>query len=120
MPSLPEIPGKGLIAGTPRRTRVVVGAAGAGALAVGAVVAKRVLEHAGRNGDDDGAAPTADPIAETPTAPPGAEQKPVPKPKAAEKTAGSKPKPAKPKAKKPKAKPSKKPKAKPSKPSKPA
>ncbi|MBS1843841.1 MAG: hypothetical protein JST53_05415 [Actinobacteria bacterium] len=88
MPNLPDIPGKGLIAGVTNRTRVVVGAAGAGALAVGGFVARRLLGH--DSGDD----PNADPIAETPTAPPGAEKKPVPKPKPA------KPKP--PKADKPK------------------
>jgi hypothetical protein len=77
---------------------MIVGAAGAGALAVGGVVAKRVLGH---GGGDDGA--SADPIAETPTAPPGAEEKPVPKPKPA------KPKAAKPKSPKPKAAPKPKP-----------
>jgi len=70
-----------------KRTRDVVAAAGNGALAAGGFVAKRVLGHGG----DDNA--SADPIAETPTAPPGAEEKPVPKPK-----------PAKPKAAKPKPK----------------
>ncbi|MBS1890815.1 MAG: hypothetical protein JST59_05955 [Actinobacteria bacterium] len=45
------------------RTREVVGAAGTGALALGGLVARRLLSH----GDED------DPIAETPTAPPGAE-----------------------------------------------
>jgi hypothetical protein len=99
MPNFPDIPGKGLIAGMTRRTRVVVEAAGAGALAVGGLVAKRALAHGGGDGDD-GATTNADPIAETPTAPPGAAKKPVPKPK-----------PAKPKAKKPKAKPAKPPKA---------
>jgi hypothetical protein len=114
MPNLPDIPGKGLIAGMTNRTRVVVAAAGAGALAVGGVVAKRVLGHGGGDGDD-GATANADPIAETPTAPPGAEKKPVPKPK----PAAPKPKPVKPKAKKPKAKPPK-PKAEPEENAKPA
>lgn len=95
MADLPDFPGKSLIAGATKRTWVVVSAAGSGALAVGGFVAKRILGHGG----DDGAG--ADPIAETPTAPPGAEEKPVPKPK-----------PAKPRAPKPKAKPPK-PKAEP-------
>jgi hypothetical protein len=105
MPSLPDIPGKNLITGMTKRTRVVAAAAGAGALAIGGFVVKRVLGHVG---DDRGEGGTsADPIAETPTAPPGAEAKPVPKPKAAKAKpqrgnaekpdAGSKPKPAKPK-----------------------
>jgi hypothetical protein len=105
MPNLPEIPGRSLIAGiTKRTTRVVVAAAGAGAMAVGGLVAKRLRGH---GGDHDGA--TADPIAETPTAPPGAEEKPVPKPKPA------KPKPPRtapaPNADKPKPKAPPKPKA---------
>jgi hypothetical protein len=108
MPSLPDIPGKSLIAGMTSRTRVVIATAGAGALAVGGLVAKKVL---GQGGDDDRA--SADPIAETPTAPPGAEEKPVPKPKPAKPKAtppapkaAPKPKPAaKPKAEKPAAKP---------------
>jgi hypothetical protein len=94
MPNLPDIPGKRLITGMTKRTRMVVGAAGAGALAVGGLVARRVLGH---GGDNDAA--SADPIAETPTAPPGAEEKPVPKaapakPKAAPKPKADKPKPA--------------------------
>jgi hypothetical protein len=103
MPSLPDVPGKSLIEGMTRRTREVVGAAGAGAFAIGGFVAKRVLGHGG----DDSA--SADPIAESPTAPPGAEEKPVPKPKPAKPKAGKtkpakpKPKPAKPKPAKPKA-----------------
>lgn len=106
MPSLPDIPGKSLIVGMTKRTRTVVVTAGAGALAVGGFVAKRLLAH---RGGGEGAG--ADPIAETPTAPPGAEEKPVPKPKPA------KPKPAKPKAV-PKPKPAK-PKPKAEKPPKP-
>lgn len=95
MPSLPDIPGKSVITGVTKRTRAMVGAAGTGALAVGGFVAKRVLGH---GGGDEGAA-SADPLAETPTAPPGAEEKPVPKAKTA------KPKAAKPRsAPKPKAK----------------
>ncbi len=92
-----------------KHTRTVAVAAATGALAVGGLVAKRVLGH---GGEDDGA--NVDPIAEAPTAPPGAEAKPVPKPKPARPKA-AKPKPAKPKAApKPKARPA--PKAKPAKP----
>lgn len=88
MADIPDFPGKGLVAGATKRTWAVASAAAGGAMAVGGFVAKRVLGH----GDDDGAG--ADPIAETPTAPPGAEEKPVPRAK-----------PAKPKAPKPKATP---------------
>lgn len=94
MPNFPDIPGKGLITGMTNRTRVVVGAAGAGALALGGFVARRLLGH--DSGDD----PNADPIAQAPTAPPGAEEKPVPKPKPA-RPQPPKPAPA-PKADKPK------------------
>jgi hypothetical protein len=108
MPNLPDIPGKGLIAGMTNRSRAVVGAAGTGALALGGLVARRLLGHGG--GDD----PNADPIAETPTAPPGAEEKPVPKPKPAKPKPPAKPKSTKAKATKPKApkagKPAEKPK----------
>jgi hypothetical protein len=99
MPSLPDIPGKSLISGMTNRTKVVVATAGAGALAIGGVVVKRVLGHGG--GGENGA--SADPIAETPTAPPGSEKKPVPKAKPAKPAPkAEKPKPAKPKADKPK------------------
>jgi hypothetical protein len=77
LPDIPDVPGKSLITGMRKRTRMVAAAAAGGALAVGGLVAKRVLGHGG----DESAA--ADPIAETPTAPPGAEEKPVPKPKPA-------------------------------------
>jgi hypothetical protein len=100
MADFPDFPGKGLIAGATKRTWVVVSAAGAGAVAVGGFVAKRVLGHGG----EDGAG--ADPIAETPTAPPGAEEKPVPQAK-----------PAKPRAPRPKAKPPRPPRPKADKPS---
>jgi hypothetical protein len=130
MPSIPDIPGKGLVTGTTKRARVVAGAAAAGALAAGGFVAKRVLAH-GR-GEDDEAAPGAEaapiPVREKPAPKPkpvkpkAAKAKP-PKPKAGkaappkpkEPKAGDKPKPAKPKADKPKAakpKPAKPPKAK--------
>jgi hypothetical protein len=94
MPNLPDIPGKSLITGMTKRTRTIVGAAGAGALAVGGLVAKRVLSH----GDD--------------------EPEPAPKPKA-EKPKPATPKPKKPKPAKPKAKAAPKPKAPKPKPAKP-
>jgi len=113
MADLPDFPGKGVIAGATKRTWTVVSAAGAGAVAVGGFVAKRVLGH----GDDENRA-SADPIAETPTAPPGAEKKPVPRTKPAKpKAPKDKAKPPKPKAEKPrpkaapKVKPAPKPKA---------
>jgi hypothetical protein len=112
MPSLPDIPGKSLITGVTDRTRGAAAAAGSGALAVGGFVVKRVLGRVG--GDGDGrTGGSADPIAETPTAPPGAEEKPIPKPKPAAPKA-AKPRPAKPKAApKPKATPKPKAGAKP-------
>jgi outer membrane biosynthesis protein TonB len=87
MPSLPDIPGKSLISGMTNRTKVVVATAGAGALAVGGLVAKRVL---------GGSAP---------------EPEPDPKPKEAKPKppkAKPKPKPAKPKPPKAKAEPKEK------------
>jgi hypothetical protein len=100
MTSLPDVPGKSLISGMTKRTRMLAGAAGAGALAVGGTVAKRVLGHGG----DEAA--SADPIAETPTAPPGAEEKPVPKPQPVKPKAAPGPKAEpKPEADKPKAPP---------------
>jgi hypothetical protein len=94
MPNLPQIPGKRLASGTTRRLLVLAAGAGAGVLAAGGFVVKRVLGH---DGGDESAA-DADPIAETPTAPPGAERKPVPEPDVAK----PKPKPTKAKAVKPK------------------
>ncbi len=94
MPSLPDVPGKSLLTGMTKRTRVIAAAAAGGAFAVGGLVVKRVLHH---GGDGDAG---ADPIAETPTAPPGAEEKPVPKPK----PEATRPKPAKAKPAKAKAK----------------
>lgn len=100
MADLPDFPGKSLMAGATKRAWVVASAAGAGAVAVGGFVAKRVLRH----GDDDGA--SADPIAETPTAPPGAEEKPVPRTKPAKpKAPKAKATPPRPKAGKPRSKP---------------
>jgi hypothetical protein len=124
MPSLPDIPGKSLISAMTKRTRAVAATAGAGALAIGGFVAKRVLGH-GDDGDA-GTGASADPIAETPSAPPGAEEKPTPKPRPAKPKADvpkppkAKVEPPKPKAEpaKPKAaeKPKAEPKAKPAKP----
>lgn len=76
MPSLPDIPGKGLVAGTGRRAghagKVAVGA-GVAMIAVGGYLAKRLLRRGGGGDGAEAGADTADPIAETPTAPPGAE-----------------------------------------------
>jgi hypothetical protein len=81
MPSLPDIPGKNLVTDTTKRARVIAGAAGAGAVAVGGLVAKRVL---GNHGDKEAdASVDSDPIAQTPTAPPNAVEKPTPPTKAA-------------------------------------
>jgi hypothetical protein len=115
MPNLPDIPGKGLLGGTTRRARGIAAAGGAGALAVGSFVAKRVLDA--RGGKDDGEDQAGPAVAAPPA--PVAKPKP-PEPKAAK----PKPKPAKPKAAdskatkpkaaaKPKASPKPKPKAKP-------
>lgn len=110
MPSIPDIPGKGLVTGTTKRARVAAGAAGAGALAAGAFVAKRVLGHRNENGDSGAApelqaSPTSVAVAEKPAPKPKpAKPKAAPKPKA-DKLApakAEKPKPAKPKAAKPK------------------
>jgi hypothetical protein len=120
MPSIPEIPGKGLIAGTTKRAKVLAGSAVVGAVAAGGFVARRVLGH---GGGENGAGASADPIAETPTAPPGSEDKPVPKAKPAKPKAAPKPK-ARPTGKaKPAAaagKPTPVPKPKPAAPAKPA
>src|SRR5690242_20596151 len=85
MPSLPDIPGKSLVAGTGRRAGKVAVGAGLAAIAVGGYVARRLVQ---RRGADEGESANADPIAETPTAPPGAEngatasaEKPPPPPK---------------------------------------
>jgi outer membrane biosynthesis protein TonB len=86
MPSLPDVPGKSLISGMTNRTKVVVATAGAGALAIGGLVAKRVLGH------EEKPAPQPEPDKPKPKA-----DKPKPaKPKPA-KTAKAKAKPAKPK-----------------------
>jgi hypothetical protein len=96
MPSLPQIPGKNLVTDTTKRARVIAGAAGAGAVAVGGLVAKRVLGGRGGNGADSDV--DSDPIAQAPTAPPDSV------PKAAPPTRSAAPKP-------PKAKPVKAPSA---------
>ena len=68
MPSIPDIPGKGLVTGTTKRAKVLAGSAVVGAVTAGGLVARRVLGH--RGGEDGGNGASADPIAETPTAPP--------------------------------------------------
>jgi hypothetical protein len=110
MPNLPHIPGKDLIAGTTKRARAI--AAGAGALAIGGVVAKRVLggrggeepDTPGASGGDNGEVATA-------IADPGLAVRPKStKPKAA-RPKGTKPKAARPKGPQPApAKPKPKPK----------
>ncbi len=91
MPSIPDIPGKGLVTGTTKRARVVAGAAAAGALAGGTFVAKRVLGHVDGKGGEGAAE------AKAPPTPPMAAEKPAPKPKPA-KPKAAKAKPVKPKA----------------------
>jgi hypothetical protein len=109
VPNLPDIPGKSLIGGTTKRARVVAAAGAGAALAVGGVVAKRVLGHGGSKGEGakDIGAPDAVDLA-------GAEAEGKVVPIAKEK-APPKPKPAKPKATpaKPKASAPAKPKAAP-------
>ncbi|HEY2477234.1 MAG TPA: hypothetical protein VGI17_00725 [Solirubrobacterales bacterium] len=109
MPDVPDIPGKGIVVGVTKRAAGLAAGAGKTAVGVCGSVAKRVL---GGGENEKGA--KADPIAETPTAPPGAERKPTPKPKPA-KPKAVKPKPAKPES----AKPAPKPKAAKPKPAKP-
>jgi hypothetical protein len=123
LPDIPDIPGKSLIGGTTKRARVVAAAGAGAALAVGGVVAKRVLGHGGKDDaakdsgfKDDGANGAADlaraeaeakvvPIAKEkappkpkPAKPKAAKAKPTPKPKAAVKPDSAKAKPPKPKA----------------------
>jgi hypothetical protein len=73
LPDLPEFPGKGLVAQTSNRVRLVAAGAGLAALALGGVAVRRVVRRGG--GDEAGA--SADPIAETPTAPPGIAETPT-------------------------------------------
>jgi hypothetical protein len=96
MPDLPEIPGKGLVAETTKRAWVLAGAAAVGVAGAGAFLLRRVLGH-GTGDAQDG---NADPIAETPTSPPGEEIR-LPDPKSV------KPKPRKAEGSAPKAKPAK-------------
>jgi hypothetical protein len=107
VPSIPDIPGKSLIGGTTKRARVVVAAVAGGALAVGGVVAKRVLGHGAK---DEGATDSED------RARAEADDKVVP---IAKEKAPPKPKPAKPKAAKAKPKAAPKPKSDKAKPPKP-
>jgi hypothetical protein len=104
LPDIPDIPGKSLIGGTTKRARVVAAAGAGAAVAVGGVVAKRVLGHGGSKDEgakDSGAADAADRA--------GAEVDDKVVPIAKEK-APPKPKPAKPKAAKAKPKAASKPK----------
>jgi hypothetical protein len=92
LPDLPDIPGKSLIGGTTKRARVAAAAGAGAALAVGGVVAKRVLGHGGSKDEgakDEGPSGAAD-LADA-----EADAKVVP---IAKEKAPSKPKPAKPKA----------------------
>jgi hypothetical protein len=112
VPSIPDIPGKSLIGGTTKRVRVVAAAGAGAALAVGGVVAKRVLGHGGKDdgATDSGATDAAD------RAGAEADDKVVP---IAKEKAPPKPKPAKPKAAKVKPKAAPKPKSDKAKPPKP-
>jgi hypothetical protein len=104
LPDIPDIPGKSLIGGTTKRARVVAAAGAGAAVAVGGVVAKRVLGHGGSKDEgakDSGAADAAD------RAGADTDDKVVP---IAEEKAPPKPKPPKPKAAKPKPKAASKPK----------
>lgn len=109
LPDIPDIPGKSLIGGTTKRARVVAAAGAGAALAVGGVVAKRVLGHGGK---DDGAKDSgANGAVDLAAAEADAKVVPIAKEKAP-----PKPKPAKPKAAKakPKAAPESIPSPKPS------
>jgi hypothetical protein len=101
VPNLPDIPGKSLIGGTTKRARVVAAAGAGAALAVGGVVAKRVLGHGAK---DEGATGSGD------RAPAEADDVVV---SIAKEKAPPKPKPAKPKAAKVNPKAASKPKAAP-------
>jgi hypothetical protein len=96
IPDIPDVPGKSLITGTTKRARVVAGAAAGGALAVGGIVAKRVLGHGGAEERDEAMAEPADNVEPIAKAKPAAPKAKAAKPKPA------KPKPPKPKAAKPK------------------
>jgi hypothetical protein len=124
MPNLPDIPGKDLIAGTTKRARAIATGAGAGALAIGGVVAKRVLGGRGDGDEHETPRPSDAPRAsgvddgevETAIADPGLAvkpkaAKPVAKPEAPEPKLPESPRPKETRPTKPKA-----PKAKPAKP----
>jgi hypothetical protein len=103
VPNLPDIPGKSLIGGTTKRARVVAAAGAGAALAVGGVVAKRVLGHGGKDdgakdGGTSGAADLAGAEADATVVPIAKKEKAPPKPKPV------KPKAAQPKTDKPKPK----------------
>jgi hypothetical protein len=110
MPKLPDLPGKNLIGGSTRRAQALAGAAGAGALAAGGFVAKRLLSHRGGSEKPEATAVDNDDIAVAPAPPTPSVAKPEPakepKPKAAKPAPAkaSKPKPAKPEPKAPKPK----------------
>jgi hypothetical protein len=107
VPNFPDIPGKSLIGGTTKRVRVVAAAGAGAALAVGGVVAKRVLGHSGK---DEGTTDSGD------RGPAEVDDNVVP---IAKEKAPPKPKPAKPKAAKAKPKAASKPRADKAKPPKP-
>jgi hypothetical protein len=62
MPNVPDLPGMGIVVAMTKRTRAVAMAAGAGALAVGGFVVKRVLGH----GEDQGLATAPKPDRDPP------------------------------------------------------
>jgi hypothetical protein len=113
VPNLPDIPGKSLIGGTTKRARVVAAAGAGAALAVGGMVAKRVLGHGAK---DDGANNAE---AATDTANRAVDEADDVVVEIAKEKAPPKPKPAKPKAAKPKPKAAAKSKTDDSKPPKP-
>jgi hypothetical protein len=88
MPSLPDIPGRSLVTGTGRRAGKVAIGAGVAVIAVGGYAARRLLHRGSREEGGDEGAVSADPIAETPTAPPAAK---APKPARAPKKAAATP-----------------------------
>jgi hypothetical protein len=73
VPNLPDIPGKNLVSGSGRRAGKLAAAGGVAVIAVGGYVVRRIVRR-GHGGEDDAGVVTADPIAETPTAPPEASE----------------------------------------------
>jgi hypothetical protein len=73
VPNLPDIPGKSLVSGGGRRAGKLAAAGGVAVIAVGGYVARRIVKRGG-GGEEDAGVVTADPIAETPTAPPEASE----------------------------------------------